>query len=126
MLTAPLYISMHRIGQLILLVDLIVSFFQESMLQLQRFQLLNHCISKGDTVPLNYNFIFNARSCVVPSVYYSDSRHVFACNTFKSLFVMNMLHGIHACKVKVHACTILTSAWGQICTRSLSMQTRME
>ena len=58
------------------------------------------------TVLLNYNFIFNARSCVVPRVYYSDSRHMFACNTFKALFAMNMLHGIHACKVKVHACTI--------------------
>ena len=58
------------------------------------------------TVPLNYNFIFNARSCVVPRVYYSESRHVFACNTFKALFVMNTLHGIHACKVKIHACTI--------------------
>ena len=30
---------------------------------------------------------------MVPRVYYSDSRHVFAHNTFKALFVMNMLHG---------------------------------
>ena len=71
--------------------------------------LVSSCSSRdyaSDTVPLNYSFIFNARSCMVSCVYYSDSHHVFACNTFKALFVMNILHGIHAFKVKVHACTI--------------------